>query len=170
MTVIAWRFGIMACDSCWATDGVHNVTMNKILRLSSGALLGSAGENDARAMYALLDKVKTEKQLPTAVELASTKLDYAGLLALPKGGVWHVVTGKHDTHGYPHDDQMDFGCFPADTIGGYAACGSGGDFALGAMAGSEAVTAKLAVAAAIRHQVNCRGPIYYSTLTPKVRK
>ncbi len=170
MTVIAWRFGVMACDSCWATDGVHNVTMNKILRLASGALLGSAGENDARAMYELLKHVKTEKQLPSAAQLAATKLSYHGLIALPKGGVWHVVTDKHDTHGYPHDDQMDFGCFPADTIGGYAACGSGGDFALGAMAASTEVTAKLAVSAAIRHQVNCRGPIHAFPLAPKVRK
>lgn len=158
MTVIAYRAGIMACDSCWSSNGTQNVSMLKIVRLSSGALLGSAGDNDSRAMYELLDKVKDPRKLPSRADLAATKLDYDGLLALPKGGVYQIVTGKHTDAGYVEDDEADFGCWPAATMGGYAACGSGADYALSAM--DAGATAREAVIIACRRNIYCRMPAH----------
>jgi hypothetical protein len=164
MTVIAYRHGIMACDSCWATNGTQNVSFIKIIRLSSGALLGSAGDNDCRAIIHILDKIKHPDKLPTRQQLAETKTDYEGLLAFPRGGVWQIVTGKVDMMGFPEDDDLDFGTWPAATMGGYAACGSGGDFALAAM--DAGASAKLAVEIACRRSIHCRLPVHVARLHP----
>lgn len=168
MTVIAYRAGIMACDSCWATYGTQTVSAIKIVRLSSGALLGSAGDNDSREMYALLDKIEDPKKLPSANELAETRLDFAGLLAFPKGGVYMIATGKVDDVGYPADDDADYGIWPAATMGGYAACGSGADFALSAM--DAGATAREAVIIACRRNIYCRLPVHTVSLQPVKRK
>jgi len=162
MTVIAWRNGVMACDSCWASSGTQTVSMVKIKRLSSGALLGSAGENDCREMEALLDKVRTGDKLPSRQELIALRLDYEGLIAFPRGGVWMIATGKVDEAGYADDEEADMGVWPAATMGGYAACGSGGDFALAAMDGG--ASAQKAVEIAIRRSVHCRGPTHVTRL------
>lgn len=162
MTVIAWRNGVMACDSCWASNGTQTVSMVKIKRMSSGALLGSAGENDSREMEALLDKIKSGDKLPSRQELIALKLDYEGLIAFPRGGVWMIATGKVDDAGYADDDEADMGVWPAATMGGYAACGSGGDFALAAMDGG--ANAQKAVEIAIRRSVHCRGPVHIARL------
>lgn len=169
MTIITYRNGIMACDSCWATNGTQNVSAIKIVRLASGALLGSAGDNDCRVIYDLLDKVKSPLKLPTRSELASTKIEYDGLLAFQKGGVWQVCTGKHNDAGYAEDDEVDFGCWPATTMGGYAAVGSGADCALSAMDASPHVSAKRAVEIACRRNIYCRLPVHFMRLVEKYR-
>lgn len=165
MTVIAYRAGQMASDSCWASFGTQTVSAIKIVRLGSGGLLGSAGDNDSRAMYELLDKVKDPRKLPTRAELAATKLDYEGILALPKGGVYYIATGKTDEQGYPVDDDSDHGIWPATTMGGYAACGSGADVALAAM--DAGATAREAAAIACRRNIHCRLPIHVVSLLQK---
>jgi hypothetical protein len=162
MTIITWRAGIMACDSCWATYGTQTVSMIKIKRLSSGALLGSAGENDSREMERLLDKIRHPDKLPTRAELLALKLDYGGLIAFPRGGVWMISTGKTDAAGYAEDSSEDMGVWPATTMGGYAACGSGSDCALAAM--DAGATAREAVEIAIRRDIHCRGPIHVRRL------
>jgi hypothetical protein len=167
MTIIVWRGGIMACDSCWASNGTQTVSMVKIVRLSSGALLGSAGDNDSRAMYELLDKIRDPRKLPSRMELASTKLDYEGLLALPRGGVWLIASGRMNEAGYPdidsvYDEGPDLGVWPASTMGGYAACGSGGDYALSAM--DAGATARQAVEIACKRNIHCRPPVHVRKL------
>lgn len=160
MTVIAYRSGIMACDSCWASAGTQIVSMIKIKRLSSGALLGSAGENDGREMELLLDKIRDPAKLPTRQELIALKLDYCGLIAFPRGSVWMIATGAVDDAGYPTNEDDDMGVWPATTMGGYAACGSGGDVALAAMDAHKSVTARQAVEIACRRNINCRAPVH----------
>ena len=158
MTVIAYRNGIMACDSCWATFGTQTVSAIKIQRLSSGALLGQAGDNDSRAIAALLDKIKDHRKLPSREDLAATKASFQGLLALQKGGIWVISTGKHDDAGYPVDEDEDFGVWPAATMGGYAAVGSGADYALAAM--DAGASARDAVTIACRRNIDCRLPVH----------
>lgn len=158
MTVITWRAGTMACDSCWASNGTQNVSMIKIKRLSSGALLGSAGENDAREMDRLLDKIKSPDKLPTRRELIALRLDYEGLIAFLRGGVWMIASGKVDEAGYADDDEADMGVWPAATMGGYAACGSGGDYALAAM--DAGATARQAAEIACKRSIHCRPPVH----------
>ncbi len=167
MTIIAWRAGVMCCDSCWASAGTQTVSMIKIKRLSSGALLGSAGENDSREMEHLLDKIKNPDKLPSRAELAATKLDYEGLLALPRGGVWMIVAGRMNEAGYADidsadDEAPDHGIWPAATMGGYAACGSGQDLALAAM--DAGASAREAVDIACKRNINCRPPVHVRRL------
>jgi hypothetical protein len=132
----------MACDSCWATYGTQTVSAIKIKRLGSGALLGSAGENDSREMEALLDRIKDPRKLPSRQELIALKLSYAGLIAFQKGGVYMISTGKTTEAGYAEDDAEDMGVWPATTMGGFAACGAGADYALAAMHAHVSVTAQ----------------------------
>lgn len=162
MTVIAWRAETMACDSCWSSAGTQTVSMIKIKRLASGALLGTAGENDSREMERVLDKIKYPDKLPSRQELIALKLDFTGLIAFPRGGVWMIATGKVDDAGYPDNADDDMGVWPAATIGGYAACGSGADFALAAM--DAGATARQAVEIACKRSVHCRPPVHVRRL------
>lgn len=158
----------MACDSCWDYNGTQVASLIKIKRLSSGALIGAAGDNDSRAIFELVDKVKSPDKLPTREQLASTKTDFAGLIAFPKGGVWQIMTGKHDDAGYPADDDEDFGIWQATTMGGYAAIGSGADYALAAM--DAGASAKDAVLIACRRGLSCRPPVHVLRLNPAPKK
>lgn len=168
MTTIAYRAGIMACDSCWTYGSTQVVSAIKIKRLSSGALLGQAGDNDCRNIDALLDKIKDPRKLPTREQLAATKESFMGLLALPRGGVYCISTGKVDEMGFPVDDDEDFGVWLATTMGGYAAVGSGSDYALSAM--DAGATARDAVSIACRRDINSRPPVHVLSLTLATRK
>lgn len=155
----------MACDSRWSSFGTQTVSYVKIMRLKSGALLGSAGENDAREMYALLNDIKDPRKLPSRKILADTKLDYEGIIAFPKGGVYIICTGRYEESGFQHeDDESDFGIWPATTIGGYAAAGSGSLIALGAM--DAGASAKQAVIIACRRDIYCSLPVHTLHLHP----
>jgi hypothetical protein len=158
MTVIVWRNGIMASDSCWTYCDTQVVSMGKIKRLSSKALLGQAGDNDARAIEQLLDRIKDPRKFPSKIELATTKDDFIGILALSRGGVYIVSSSPVDEAGWPRDpDGDDIGIWPATTMGGYAAVGSGADCALAAMdAGANAIKA---VEIACRRNIHCRLPV-----------
>ena len=165
MTVIAWRAGIMACDSCWTFGSTQVASVIKIKRLSSGALLGSAGDNDCRALEQLLDRVKSPDKLPSRDQILALKTDFIGLLALPRGGVWIVAAAPTDEAGWvdtEHDPDAEAGVWPATTMGGYAAVGSGFDHALAAM--DAGATAKQAVEIACRRNVNCRPPVHLRRL------
>lgn len=168
MTVIAYRGGIMACDSCWTYGNTQTVSAIKIKRLKSGALFGGAGDNDARAMELLLDGIKSREKLPTREALAATKVEGMWLLALPRDGVWVVSTGRHDESGYPYradgEEGDDYGIWPATTMGGYAAIGSGGDCALSAM--DAGANAREAVEIACKRDINCRPPVHVMKLFP----
>lgn len=165
MTCIAFRGGVMACDSCWSYGDTQVVSQIKIKRLTSGALLGQAGDNDARAMEILLDKIKDPRRLPSKVELAATKDAFMGLLALPKGGVWVISSGPVDEMGWPADTDEEYGVWPATTIGGFAAVGSGSDYALAAM--HAGASAKLAVDIACKLNLSCRTPVHVRRLFPE---
>ena len=164
MTIIVWRAGVMACDSCWASNGTQTVSMIKIKRLTSGALLGSAGENDSRDMERLLDKIKGPDKLPSRQDLIALRISYAGLIAFQRGGVWSIETGRVDDAGYPTeaDEESDMGVWPAATMGGYAACGSGMDYALAAM--DAGATARQAVEIACKRNIHCRPPVHVRKL------
>jgi hypothetical protein len=165
MTVIAYRHGVMACDSCWANAGTQIASMIKIKRLSSGALLGQAGDNDARAVERLFDKIKNPDHLPTCDELAATHVSFEGLLALPRGGVFAISICKVDETGWvvtEDDEEAENGVWQATSMGGYAAIGSGSDFALAAM--DAGAPARTAVEIACRRSIHCRLPVHALSL------
>lgn len=128
MTTIAYKDGIMACDSCWTGDEMQETSQSKIVRLSSGALLGGSGDNDSREIHQLLDKVKTAKQLPQRTQLAALRVSFSGLLVLRSGAVFKISAdfGEKET-------DSDYGIWPVGRRG-MAAAGSGGHLAIGAMA------------------------------------
>jgi len=158
MTTIAYRDGIMACDSCWTCgDGTVDTLCTKIVRLSSGALLGSAGGNDSRTIERLLDRVKTPAAVPSYEELAAIRQDFIGLLVLPKGQIYKIAA----TAAQPDKcDECDLGAWQIHGL--FAAAGSGADLALGAMAAGK--SAKEAVAIACRYDVNSRPPVHATAL------
>lgn len=164
MTVIAWRAGIMACDSCWTYGDTQVASLIKITRLASGALLGQAGDNDARAIIELLDKIKDSKKLPTRLDLAKTLTDFYGLLALPKGGVYVISSGPVDQAGWPTEEGEDYGVWTATSMGGYAAVGSGADYALSAM--DAGASAREAVVISCKRNTSCRPPVHVVKLNP----
>lgn len=150
MTTIAFADGHMACDSCWASGGTQTTSASKINRLTSGALLGSAGDGDIRSFIALVDKIKTPDKLPSRAELAALRIDLVAVMAFPRGQVFMVEIGP--STGEHFDAQV----WPANR--GLAAAGSGADLALGAMAAGK--SAKDAVAIACRFDINSRLPVH----------
>jgi hypothetical protein len=155
MTTVAYKDGLMACDSCWTCDDVVDTLTSKIVRLSSGALLGQAGDNDARAVERLLDKVKTPAGLPSRDDILKIRLDYMGLLVLPRGRIFKVSMTHSSEANWNAEFKDDVGVWE---IGGFAAIGSGRLLAIGAMAAGK--SAQEAVRIACRYDINSRPPVY----------
>jgi len=157
MTVIAYKDGIMACDSSWTDDhGTCQTLLNKITRLSSGALLGEAGDCDSRSMHVILDKVKCFDKMPLNEEIAKAKVDYAALLVFPNGEVCMVTCD--------HDEKAGWRGQAWKLNRGFATCGSGADIALGFMGAGK--SAAEACAFVCRFADGCRLPIHSVPLKP----
>jgi hypothetical protein len=159
LTTIAYRDGIMACDAAWTYGETVTVLATKIYRLSSGAIMGQSGQNDGRPLIELFDKVKSAGQLPSYDAICALRVSATCLLVLPKGRIWKIAT----TLVHPDHWNEDFEENNPDGFGiweefGFAACGSGTDTALGAMASGK--TAKEAVIAACKFDINSRPPVY----------
>jgi ATP-dependent protease HslVU (ClpYQ) peptidase subunit len=151
MSVVTYRDGTLVSDSRLSEDDVIWGLTPKIMRLSSGCLLGFTGDADARFMVKLLDKVTTPKKIPTSIKLKSfDKIESEGLLVFPSGEGWFIVLGKEGE------------AIPALTIGGFAAIGSGAHFALGAM--EHGATAIQAARIACKRVSSCGMPLHYIKL------
>lgn len=152
MTTIAYRNGIMACDSCWTSRGdLQYTSLSKIRRLASGGLLGQAGTNDSREIDKLLDGVRKPEQLPMRPALYALSIDFIGILVLPAGRVF-MVASREDAKDF--EDEVGIWELNRD----FASCGSGGDIALGAMAAG--ASAERAVEIACQFDINSRPPVH----------
>lgn len=151
MTTIAYKDGMMACDSCWTLNSTQVTSLSKITRLASGGLLGQAGDNDGREMEAFLGKVRAPRGLPLRKELLELRLSFSGLLVLPTGHVYRVDCRENPTD---YDDEVGFTTISKK----FAACGSGWELALGAMAAGK--TAREAVLIAAEFDINTRTPVH----------
>lgn len=160
MTTIAYKNGVMASDSCWTLGNAQVVSASKIHRLSSGGLLGQAGDNDQRSVAALFEKIKDPRKFPSRQELLGTVTEFHGLLALPRRGVWYIAICKTGPGGWVEDGE-DCGIWEANR--GFAAVGSGSDFAIGAMAAGK--TAREAVAIACKFDINSRLPVHSAAIS-----
>lgn len=151
LSVIVYRDGILCSDSRMSEDDVIWGVTPKIMRLSSGCLLGFSGDADARAMVKLLDKVTTPKKIPLSMKLKSfDKIDSEVLLIFPDGDGWFIVAGKNGE------------AIPALTMGGFTATGSGAHFALGAL--EQGATAIQAARIACKRVSSCGLPLWYLKL------
>jgi hypothetical protein len=162
VTTIAYKDGVMACDSCWTGDEMQEASQTKIVRLASGALLGGSGDNDSREIFQLLDKIKRDKQLPTRTQLAALRVSFSGLLALPNGEIFKISADFGEK-----ESDSDYGIWPVGRRG-LAAAGSGCHLAIGAMAAGK--SAREAVAIACKFDINSRLPVHSLELAIPRRK
>jgi hypothetical protein len=159
MTVIAYssKHRILASDSRCATETVHVTTCQKVFRLRSGALLGSAGDGDDRDLISLLEKA-TPRKMPSRLQLIELKSDFAAILVFPKGQVYTVET-NYVEHG------QSYGEWTADVLvihDTYVAIGCGLEFAYGAM--EHGATPIEAVRIACRRSLHCALPVQWESL------
>ena len=142
MTVIAYRNGIMAADSCVSQGSMAVGTMPKIVKTPGGWLAGGAGlAKTIREFLKWADKDFAPAHRPKA-----KAADLSGIAVSPEGVVFF------------YEDEWD-----AFTIDGpYHAIGSGGDAALIAM--DMGASAKRAVKAACKRIHGCAEPIVILTL------
>lgn len=161
MTTIAYKRGIMACDSCWTDGGaqIQQTSLVKIIRTSVGALLGSSGDNDCRAVELLVDKVKSFDKLPTAAQFAEIKCDYQGILVFKSGEAVLIEIEEPESA----DGVWKAAVYRANR--GCVAAGTGGNIAIGAM--EAGLTAAQAVTIACKWDVNSKGPVHTIPLTMK---
>ena len=141
----------MAADSR-CTNGSpqrHLTNSQKIYRLPSGALLGSAGDADSRDIRTLFGNA-TPTKMPTRKQISALENDVDLLLVFPKGQVY-LITAE-----YVEDLSAWTGQIVriSDVI---VAIGTGANFAYGAMEfGADPIEA---VEVACRRDIMCFGPI-----------
>lgn len=154
MTTIAYRAGVMACDSCYAFGNMVDTLSPKVHRLRSGALLGQAGANDSRSVVALFDQVcRDVATLPDAAALKQLDVDFMGLLVFP-AEPRRLFKVSIDEIAKP--TGLDTGIWEIEAP--FTAIGSGESYAIGAFeAGADAVRA---VEIACRRDINSRPPIH----------
>lgn len=160
MTTIAYKDGIIACDSAWSYNGGVSSSAKKLIRLrKSGALIGLTGGNDVREVIALFERITTVRGLPSYGELAAVKVDSGGLLILPPTRKRPPRIFKFSTtnKNLDHEDADDLGLWEISLP--IAAAGSGGDYATGAMAAGK--TAAQAVAIACRWDMASKPPVHW---------
>lgn len=163
MTTIAYKDGLMACDSAYSDSDTLLTRRSKITRLKSGGLLGSSGEDDDRAVVELFDKVKTPSGFPSRKQLIDLQVDYGGILVLPSGRIFSVGVDE------PDKDQTHWSGGIFEVAEDYYAVGGGREHALTAMECGK--SAKDAVHMAIRRSMTSRPPVHVVPLIkPKATK
>lgn len=159
MTVVAYssKHRVMAADSrCTDAFGMHLTSCRKVFTLTSGAILGSAGDADGRDFVALLDKAPASK-LPTRSELAELKGDFYGLLVFRNGRIFTVLSEWKE-----HEHEGEYVGEVVAIRDRMIAIGSGSPYAYGAMGvGADPVAA---VKAACRRDTMCFPPVQSARL------
>lgn len=164
MTVIAFKDGEMVSDS-QVTDEDGNFTLDseKIFMLPSGGILGTAGDDDIRNLYELVEHVTKKEEFPTKDDLSDTRCSFFGLLALPDCTLWYI-----DIHMVSYDNTDEWNAQIGQINEDHYAIGSGGQIALGAM--DVGATAQEAVNAAIERNAYCGGDLQYGVIPKWKRK
>jgi ATP-dependent protease HslVU (ClpYQ) peptidase subunit len=149
MTTIAYKDGVMASDSCVSGGGVLWAKINKVSVTSAGALVGFAGDADVREVLQMVDRIHSSDDLPSKREIAAVQTDFAMLIAFAPDDVWAIECDEIEGRFY--------GSVVTANLG-YAAIGSGGKLATGALAaGASAVDAVM-----IATEFDCysKAPVY----------
>lgn len=157
MTTIAYRDGVMASDSCVTGYGMQEASICKIRRTSAGALVGFSGDADTRAVFALLDKVKNDKQLPDKRAIVDCQTDFAAIIAFSPSNVWFIECDEGENGRYTAS------VCPANL--GFSAVGSGAKLAIGAMLAGKG--AREAVALACKVDSYSKLPVHTLSFEPK---
>ena len=132
MTTIAYKAGVLATDTKAHDDNGLVFKSKKIDKLKNGSYLGSAGDSDIRDLLAVLNKA-TLLKMPTKSKLSSLETQFQGLWCWPSGEIFRIEI-------YEENNKWISEILPI--LDPYAACGTGGAYALGAMlAGKSAIEA-----------------------------
>lgn len=148
MTTVAYKGGVMACDSAYTYNDRIISKMTKIRRTAGGCLFGSAGGGDSRELEILVDCIERPEQLPTAEELRLNS-DQEGLLVFPSGRMFLLLVCQGDT------DEP--GIVEIEGFDGFAV-GSGGALARAAMLAGASAAQALVVA--IELDINSHNPVH----------
>lgn len=149
MTTIAYRDGLIACDSQVTSSETKYAKAKKIRKLGDGSLIGVSG--DWCAAYRLMMGMRDDGTLPPAL-LENTK-GACAMLIRTDHSMWIIEGGPRG------------GLYPV--IGPFLTDGSGFGFAMAAMMGGAA--ADKAVAIACELDVNSSLPIYTERLGELVK-
>lgn len=165
MTVIAYRSGIMVSDSLAVdpdTGDVWTFRAPKIFRLPNGALLGTAGDYDARELTDLLSR-STVTKLPSKQQIAELKTSFQGILVFRRGDVFDISSDLVD---YEHSEDWEASvCRVPDP---FHAVGCGAPWAISAM--KLGASSRKAVEHAIEMNRFCGGKIQVTRLNEQPRK
>lgn len=142
----------MASDSRGTDEyEMHLTECQKLYKLDSGAILGTAGDDDIRGLLRLLAPAKGPSELPTKKRLAKTKTDFKGIIAFPSGEVYIIVVEP------PREEWDDWAGYVCEIKDQICAVGSGAQFAYGAMEAGK--TASEAVEIACKRDVLSALPV-----------
>jgi ATP-dependent protease HslVU (ClpYQ) peptidase subunit len=161
VTTIAYRDGVMACDSKASEGHLFVTKYKKVERLSNGALWGSAGDCDTREVDKLLAKASPER-MPTRAQLAKTSTSMHGLLVFPGGKVFGIYIYQVGEHTDEWTAQV------LEIVEPFCAVGSGGELALAAMAAG--ASAGDAVRIACKYDAYSGEPVHEHRLVERKRR
>lgn len=162
MTVVVFDGKTLASDSMVSyTTGEFSHSAKKIFRLSSGALLGAAGDSDVRDVLKLLQSVTTEADIPERKVLVETRTDCELLLVLPNKEVFSIGISMRD-------GSFDVWTASIDRVPGKYAIGHGSPFAMTVL--DIGGTSEQAVKAAIKRSLFCGGKIQTLSLSAPIRQ
>jgi len=158
MTVVAYRAGILAADSrCSDEYSMHLTNCRKIFRLKNGALLGTAGDDDARLLMKLLSSA-TPRNMPSRQALAETKTGFHGIMVFPKGQVFVVGVG----YASYTDSDGEWDGWVSPITDEFVAVGHGQQYAYGVM--EHGGTAIEAVRCACKRDTTCALPLQWESI------
>ncbi len=156
MTTIAYRDGVMASDSRGTDESEMVLTdCQKLYTLDSGAILGTAGDDDIRKLLKLLGKAKTPGDLPSKKRLAKTQSDFKGILVFPTKEIFIIHIAKPKSLDEDMDEWTAYVCEIWDSM---CAVGTGAPYAYGAMEAGK--TAPQAVEIACKRDIYSALPVH----------
>lgn len=162
MTCVVFDGKTLASDSMVSyTTGEFSHSAKKLYRLASGALLGTAGDSDARDVIKLLQSVTSEADIPERKILVETRTEGSFLLVLPNKEVYTIDIAMRD-------ETFDVWMASVDRVPSRYAIGHGSPFAMTVLdIGGDS---EQAVKAAIKRSLFCGGKIQTLTLGPSKQK
>jgi ATP-dependent protease HslVU (ClpYQ) peptidase subunit len=94
MTTIAFRGGIMACDSAFSANDIIFTRQTKLTHTKHDVIIGFAGVCADADLLHFLEKIRTPRGLPSLVEtkaMLDDRADLAALVSFPRHGLWQIT-------------------------------------------------------------------------------
>lgn len=150
MTVIAYKDGVLACDSLWVDGDLKSIYKTKICKLENGLCVGGAGESDDRALLKLLSDIEIQDELtiydlPSVKELQELNQSMTTLVVY-NDKIFIVNSGVSTENNSVYEITQKF-----------YAVGSGAHIAIGAMAAG--ASAEGACKIACLYEISCAEPV-----------